>query len=160
MHQLKLLRTFVLLCIIILVYCKVDHCGWLKNHKPRGYLIRKIAARNSDTAPIASSPDIESEITSIERQIMFSTLIRRAAESSLPARLTNATRTPLTGVYNSRYKPKKIWPPDFSKLSQKEQFRFEKRYKRRVKLATARPRWDKYVRLVQLGTVTSELAST
>lgn len=70
--------------------------------------------------------------------------------------MTNATRTPLAGVYSSRYKPKKIWPPDFSKLSQKEQFRFEKRYKRRVKLATARPRWDKYVRLVQLGAVTSE----
>ncbi|KAI0142529.1 hypothetical protein F4776DRAFT_661598 [Hypoxylon sp. NC0597] len=65
--------------------------------------------------------------------------------------------TPLTGVYNSRYKPKKVWPPDFSKLSEKEQFRFERRYKRRVKLATSRPRWDKFIRLAQLFSVTSVL---
>jgi hypothetical protein len=62
---------------------------------------------------------------------------------------------PTTNIYlNSRYKPKKVWPPNFSKLSEKEQFRFERRYKRRVKLATARPRWDKYVKLAQLGSVT------
>ncbi|KAI0136909.1 hypothetical protein BJ170DRAFT_35163 [Xylariales sp. AK1849] len=88
---------------------------------------------------------------------MFATLIRKTAESSLPPKLKNAIRTPLTGVYNSRYKPRKIWPPDFSKLSQKEQFRFERRYKRRVKLATARPRWDKIVRMAQLFSVTSVL---
>ncbi|OTB04879.1 hypothetical protein M426DRAFT_320460, partial [Hypoxylon sp. CI-4A] len=76
------------------------------------------------------------------------------AESPLPPKLRNANMKPLTGIYNSRYKPKKIWPPDFSKLSEKEQFRFERRYKRRVKLATARPRWDKAVRLAQLSSVT------
>ncbi|KAI8630783.1 hypothetical protein F5Y19DRAFT_33684 [Xylariaceae sp. FL1651] len=88
---------------------------------------------------------------------MFPTLIRRLAASQLPIapKLRNTTRPPLTGIYaNSRYKPKKVWPPDFSSLSEKEQFRFERRYKRRVKLATARPRWDKLVRLAQLGSVT------
>ncbi|KAF3071274.1 hypothetical protein GL218_00879 [Daldinia childiae] len=88
---------------------------------------------------------------------MFATLVRRMAGGPIPPRLRNATATPLVEAYNSPYKPKKIWPPDFSKLSQKEQFRFERRYKRRVKLATARPRWDKIVRLAQLFSVTSVL---
>ncbi|KAH6656277.1 hypothetical protein BKA67DRAFT_654624 [Truncatella angustata] len=86
---------------------------------------------------------------------MIPTLVRRAAAESLPPHLKNAPRTSLDRVYNnSRYKPKKVWPPDFSKLSQKEQFRFEKKYKRRVVLATARPRWDKYVKMAQLFSVT------
>ncbi|KAI1339978.1 hypothetical protein F5Y15DRAFT_60493 [Xylariaceae sp. FL0016] len=84
---------------------------------------------------------------------MLPTLVRRLVENPIAPNLRSAIRAPLPGVYG-RYKPKKIWPPDFSKLSQKEQFRFERRYKRRVKLATARPRWDKYVRLAQLSSVT------
>lgn len=84
---------------------------------------------------------------------MFSTLARRAVQSPLPPRFRNPNAANLPGIY-SRYKPKKVWPPDFSKLSAKEQFRFERRYKRRVKLATARPTWDKYVRLAQLCSVT------
>ncbi|KAH9995150.1 hypothetical protein F4779DRAFT_199920 [Xylariaceae sp. FL0662B] len=91
---------------------------------------------------------------------MYPTLIRRLAESSLPSKLRNATSPPSTGVYSSRFKPKKVWPPDFSKLSEKEQFRFERRYKRRIKLATARPRWDKFVRLAQFVSVTSILVYT
>ncbi|KAI0102432.1 hypothetical protein GGR51DRAFT_562605 [Nemania sp. FL0031] len=85
---------------------------------------------------------------------MFPTLVRRLVTSQpiVPLKLRKATRAAPSAVY--RYKPKKVWPPDFSKLTQKEQFRFEKRYKRRVKLATARPRWDKFVRLAQLGSVT------
>ncbi|KAI1139629.1 hypothetical protein F5Y05DRAFT_328820 [Hypoxylon sp. FL0543] len=91
---------------------------------------------------------------------MLPTLVRRMAEMPIAPKLRNTTMTPLTGVYDSRYKPKKVWPPDFSKLSEKEQFRFERRYKRRVKLATARPRWDKFVRLAQLFSVTSVLVYT
>ncbi|KAF2971479.1 hypothetical protein GQX73_g2171 [Xylaria multiplex] len=86
---------------------------------------------------------------------MFPTLVRRlAASPPVAPKLRNATPPPTAIYANSRYKPKKVWPPDFSRLSQKEQFRFERRYKRRVKLATARPRWDKLVRLAQLGSVT------
>ncbi|KAF3025584.1 hypothetical protein E8E14_011990 [Neopestalotiopsis sp. 37M] len=85
---------------------------------------------------------------------MFATVARRSAADSFPSRLRSATRPPSTAIYTSRFRPKKIWPPDFSKLSAKEQFRFEKKYKRRVKLATARPRWDKYVKMAQLVTVT------
>jgi hypothetical protein len=87
---------------------------------------------------------------------MFASLVRRSATNTSPINLRNSSRISLAGTYTSRYKPKKIWPPDFSKLSQKEQFRFEKKYKRRVKLATARPRWDKYVKMAQLVTVTGE----
>ncbi|ORY56957.1 uncharacterized protein BCR38DRAFT_450437 [Pseudomassariella vexata] len=87
---------------------------------------------------------------------MFPTLMRTAGASPIPPQL----RKPMTGVYNSRFKPKKIWPPDFSKLTQKEQFRFERKYKRRVKLATARPRWDKYVKMAQLFSITSVVIYT
>ncbi|KAI1368864.1 hypothetical protein F5Y08DRAFT_205929 [Xylaria arbuscula] len=97
---------------------------------------------------------------------MFPRLIRRLATSSsrsssssasppIAPKFRNTTSTnPAVYAGSSRYRPKKVWPPDFSKLSRKEQFRFEKRYKRRVRLATARPRWDKFVRLAQLGSVT------
>ncbi|KAI1751146.1 hypothetical protein F4782DRAFT_505947 [Xylaria castorea] len=93
---------------------------------------------------------------------MVPTLIRRLTTGPPVApKLRNATRTAPPGIYaDSRYKPKKVWPPDFSKLSGKEQFRFERRYKRRLKLATARPRWDKIVRLAQLGSVTCVLVYT
>ncbi|KAI6088757.1 hypothetical protein F4821DRAFT_81721 [Hypoxylon rubiginosum] len=86
---------------------------------------------------------------------MFPTLIRRMAGRPNPSIFRNATVTPTPESYISPYKPKKVWPPDFSRLSEKEQFRFERRYKRRLLLATARPRWDKYVRLAQLFSVTS-----
>ncbi|KAI0395637.1 hypothetical protein F5Y17DRAFT_182222 [Xylariaceae sp. FL0594] len=87
--------------------------------------------------------------------MLFPTLARRTASSTLASKIVTSTTTtttrhqPLPG----RYKPKKVWPPDFKNLSRMEQFRLEKKYKRRVKLATARPRWDKFVRLAQLGSV-------
>lgn len=84
---------------------------------------------------------------------MLPTLLRRVAEKPGFIRSAASGAGPVPGPY-SRYRPKKVWPPDFSKLSQREQFRFEKRYKRRVKLATARPRWEKFVKLAQLSSVT------
>lgn len=93
---------------------------------------------------------------------MFATLLRRSATESSASRLRlNATEMPSIAIYNnSRYKPRKIWPPDFSKLSQREQFRYEKKYKRRVKLATARPRWNKYVKIAQLFSVSGKVQSS
>ncbi|CAJ2511878.1 Uu.00g075030.m01.CDS01 [Anthostomella pinea] len=84
---------------------------------------------------------------------MFPTLVRRMADKPIAPMFRNTTRTPLTGIYNSRFRPKKLWPPDFSKLHEKQQFRLERKYKRRVKLATMRPRWDRYVKLAQLSSV-------
>jgi hypothetical protein len=53
------------------------------------------------------------------------------------------------------HRAKKSWPPDFSQLSSKEQFRFEKKFRRRNKLAWARPRWMKFTKLVQWGLIGS-----
>ncbi|EPE07741.1 hypothetical protein F503_00463 [Ophiostoma piceae UAMH 11346] len=52
------------------------------------------------------------------------------------------------------YKAKKVWPPDFTLLSPQEQLRFEKRYKRRVAIRSERPRWNKFVNLGQLFSIT------
>ncbi|CAK7203259.1 hypothetical protein SEUCBS139899_005990 [Sporothrix eucalyptigena] len=53
-----------------------------------------------------------------------------------------------------KYKNKKVWPPDFTRMSPQEQLRLEKRFKRRMALASARPRWVKFIKLVQLFTIT------
>ena len=76
---------------------------------------------------------------------MLPTLIRRAAKEG-----------PYKSFLNP-YKAKKTWPPDFSQLSQKHQFQLERRYRRRAKLAWARPRWTKLVKLVTWTTITCEL---
>lgn len=51
------------------------------------------------------------------------------------------------------YPPKKVWPPDFKRLSPEERLGFEKRYKRRLALATARPRWVKFTKMMQLFSI-------
>ncbi|KAI1454159.1 hypothetical protein F4805DRAFT_334584 [Annulohypoxylon moriforme] len=88
---------------------------------------------------------------------MFPTLIRRTAERATSSMLRNTTSTASRAAYTGPYKLKKVWPPDFSKLSEKDQFRFERRYKRRLRLATRRPRWDKFVKLAQLFSMVSVL---
>lgn len=77
---------------------------------------------------------------------MFPTLVRRLAQASKPQVNVPAAGNPI--------KLKKVWPPDFKSMSPQQQLRFEKKYKRRLKLATARPRWDKFVRLTQLCSIT------
>jgi len=51
------------------------------------------------------------------------------------------------------YPPRKQWPPDFSRLSQQQQYRFEKKHKRRVIYATRRPGWTKGVQIAQLSVI-------
>ncbi|KAH8906797.1 hypothetical protein BR93DRAFT_968365 [Coniochaeta sp. PMI_546] len=75
---------------------------------------------------------------------MLPTLLRRAAQGS---------RSQLD-LPNVAFKLKKVWPPDFTKLSPQEQLRLEKKYKRRAQLATARPTWNKAIKLAQLFTIT------
>jgi hypothetical protein len=72
---------------------------------------------------------------------MLRTLVRRAAQEPLPY------------VYTNPYKARKEWPPDFSRLSKKYQFRYERKYKRRAKLKWARPRWTKAVKIAQMSSV-------
>jgi hypothetical protein len=50
---------------------------------------------------------------------------------------------------NNPYRARKKWPPDFKNLHPKHQFRYEKTYRRRLKLKYARPRWTKATKIVQ-----------
>ena len=56
-------------------------------------------------------------------------------------------------VYNNPYRARKKWPPNFKILHPKHQFRYEKTYRRRMKLKYARPRWTKATKLVQWGLI-------
>ncbi|KAF2209366.1 hypothetical protein CERZMDRAFT_100568 [Cercospora zeae-maydis SCOH1-5] len=56
-------------------------------------------------------------------------------------------------IDDNPYRCKKTWPPDFAKLSQKHQFRLERRYRRRAQLKWARPNWTKGVKLAQWGSI-------
>ncbi|KAL3426612.1 hypothetical protein PVAG01_00121 [Phlyctema vagabunda] len=73
---------------------------------------------------------------------MFSTTVRRLAQQK-----------PIYDVFANPYKAKRLWPPDFTKLTPKEQFRLERRYKRRTKLKWERPRWVKAVKIVQMSSI-------
>lgn len=77
---------------------------------------------------------------------MLPTVLRRAAAAS---------KTPVP-AFATAYPTKKVWPPDFKRLTPQEQLRFEKKYKRRVLLAGRRPRFDKAVKLAQLATIVGE----
>ena len=72
---------------------------------------------------------------------MFRPSLRRLAEEPL---------TKLT-IYNNPYSAQKTWPPDFSKLDPKYQFRLERRYRRRAKVKWSRPGWTKGVKLAAWG---------
>lgn len=85
---------------------------------------------------------------------MLPTLARRGlnpfAAPKAPA--VNVPFFPYTWETNP-YRCKRTWPPEFSKLSQKHQFKLERRYRRRAKLAYARPNWHKIVQLAQWGSI-------
>lgn len=83
---------------------------------------------------------------------MLPSIIRRSAVAA-------ATKASAFNIRTNPYKAKKEWPPDFSKLSQKHQFRMERRYRRRAKLKWARPRWTKFVKLVTWGSMLCECCS-
>ncbi|KAI9847382.1 MAG: hypothetical protein M1837_002570 [Sclerophora amabilis] len=79
---------------------------------------------------------------------MLPTTVFRAAAASQKA---------LFDFHTNPYKAKKLWPPDFTKLTPKHQFRLERRYKRRAKLKWARPKWTKAMKLAQWGCMASVL---
>jgi len=76
-------------------------------------------------------------------QTMLPTLSRWSAPPSSEPPSFDFERNP--------YKAKRIWPPDFDKLSEKHQFRLERRYKRRAQLKWARPNWMIGTKLAQYG---------
>ncbi|KAI3394721.1 hypothetical protein diail_2307 [Diaporthe ilicicola] len=83
---------------------------------------------------------------------MFATIARRAAQGAKPSSNTEYIRK-----IRELYPPRKVWPPDFKRLSPQEQLKFEKKFKRRLALASERPRWEKFIKLMQLFTVTCML---
>jgi hypothetical protein len=48
----------------------------------------------------------------------------------------------------NRYPMRKKWPPNFLQLTEKQQFRFERKFKRRVKDKAVRPEWNNRVKIV------------
>ncbi|KND94391.1 hypothetical protein TOPH_01188 [Tolypocladium ophioglossoides CBS 100239] len=84
---------------------------------------------------------------------MFPTLIRRLAQ---PAKEPVVKRAPLT-VGSNPYQARKVWPPNFKDLNHQQQLRFEKKYKRRIFLASRSPRWEKGIKFAQLATIAAAL---
>lgn len=81
---------------------------------------------------------------------MIPTLVRRLAQPAKQAAVKSAQASNFVQT-------KKVWPPNFKELSRQQQLRFEKKYKRRVTLASQRPRWEKGVKYAQLATIAGEL---
>ncbi|KAK5218174.1 hypothetical protein LTR96_009857 [Exophiala xenobiotica] len=57
-------------------------------------------------------------------------------------------------VNNNPYRARKSWPPDFNNLDPKQQFHFEKTYRRRAALKWARPTWNKSIKILQQTLIT------
>ena len=51
------------------------------------------------------------------------------------------------------FKARHPWPPNFSLLSKQDQFRLERRYRRRAKLKWARPRLQKAITIAQWASI-------
>ncbi|KAK2746575.1 hypothetical protein FQN55_005563 [Onygenales sp. PD_40] len=115
----------------------------------------------------ASSAQSPASLSHALQKYQFSTSISRSSTSNTvstppttsstppsttPENDTSAAPTPETAnVYTNPYRAKRTWPPDMSKLSPKQQFRIERKYRRRAKLKWARPQWAKWTKLVQWG---------
>jgi hypothetical protein len=49
----------------------------------------------------------------------------------------------------NRFHMRKKWPPNLRELTEKQQFRFERKFKRRIKMKAVRPQWNARVKIVQ-----------
>jgi hypothetical protein len=49
----------------------------------------------------------------------------------------------------NRFRAKKIWPPNLSELTEKQQYHFERKFKRRTRLKSIKPQWNKWTKIVQ-----------
>lgn len=70
--------------------------------------------------------------------------------------LAEQAEKPKYDINSNPYRAKKTWPPVFSELNSRHQFRLERRYRRRSKLKWARPTWNKWVKVTQLGSIVGE----
>ena len=64
-----------------------------------------------------------------------------------------AQQPDVSTIHTNPFKAKRAWPPDFSKLPDRQQFRLERKYRRRTKLKYARPNWMKATKLAQWGAI-------
>ncbi|KAK2597964.1 hypothetical protein QQS21_005880 [Conoideocrella luteorostrata] len=84
---------------------------------------------------------------------MFAASARRLAQAgkdSLPKQVPFAK-------LSKPHAARKVWPPNFKELNHAQQLRFEKKYKRRIELASKSPRWQKGVKFAQLATIAAAL---
>lgn len=49
----------------------------------------------------------------------------------------------------NRFPAKKQWPPNLRELTEKQQFYFERKFKRRTRLKSIKPTWNKWTKIVQ-----------
>lgn len=49
----------------------------------------------------------------------------------------------------NRFRVKKKWPPTFHELTDKQKFRFERKFKRRIKAKSIKPLWNKWTKISQ-----------
>lgn len=70
---------------------------------------------------------------------LLARLLGRAPKNELP---------PFNFAMN-RFKAKKHWPPNIQELTEKQQFRFERKFKRRLRLKSIKPQWHKWTKIVQ-----------
>lgn len=71
--------------------------------------------------------------------------------SGFIARLFGRQKTQLPPFDFARnpFRAKRKWPPNLRALTEKQQYRFERKFKRRIKLKSLRPQWDKWTKIVQ-----------
>lgn len=92
---------------------------------------------------------------------MFSVTLRRLAQSAKDAGFKKMPPIASSNfAASSLHKNKKVWPPNFKELSHQQQLRFEKKYKRRILLASRSPRWEKGVKYAQLLTIAGKTRLT
>jgi hypothetical protein len=65
----------------------------------------------------------------------------------------NKNTLPPFNFARNRYPAKKKWPPNLQKLTDKQNYRFERKFKRRVTLKSLRPQWNRWIKIVQWSTI-------
>jgi hypothetical protein len=59
------------------------------------------------------------------------------------------TKLPPFDFTRNRFQVKKAWPPQLLELTERQQFRFERKFKRRMRLKSIKPQWQKWTKIVQ-----------
>ena len=86
------------------------------------------------------------------KSLTFLDILLASSKTSLMDPYEPPTNSP-SNAQNNPYKAKRLWPPDFAKMGPKHQFRLERRYRRRSKLAYTREGWIRGVKLVQYTSI-------